>query len=799
MRYNAFISYRHSEFDSFVAENIHKKLENFKLPAYVRKKTGLKKNCIERVFRDTEELALADNLSDELYEALDESDYLIAICTPRYAESQWCMKEIAYFLKKHDKDHVLLVLAEGEPDDSFPKSLRYEETVTVDEKGNTIIHRIETEPLAADARGENKRKVLQAINTVVVKLCAQMFDLNYDDLRQRKRKQKIRRLATIFGSITAAITVVAIMSIIMLVKISTQKETISEQYDEIQARSAGSMAAVSDQLIRIGRRKDAIYALRSVLKDESDINTCNSSAVKALYRALGVYEISDYCMPKCVYEMDGVPFMSTVSFDGKYVCACDSVSLKVFDAENGNIVKNVECYKFVMGMPNWAVFAGSEAVIYYDGEKMIYDSFAEGETFEITGINPRYTVLQDPDGNVTVISTDKGLAGIGSNGEVLYETDLYKYMDEEYLFQDMICSEGNIAVSYGNFYDYMIFVVDALNGNVIYTSSGKGSSNIVKGLYSGVLYTVKSGYNDKMQKVELNIKATDYRTGTTVWNRTMYDLAIYNIAVIGERVFIYNNNTIVGMNVSDGEKRNTYYLEKDIVDSFIDNGVLKSINRDGEIYYTDEYLCYDYTDLSFLITPASKLSKAMHANGDMFYQFEQANYIVRYSKENDTTLTATEYTESFDMYATNLAYEAFDKMNINPRLLSESFYSDDGKLVFALYSNNVAKLYNASDMVELNSFDADEIMYVDIKYLECAGCYVLSSPYRSYFLNDSYEIVCETDRVVDEKDGKMIMLSRLGQFYIASYVDYPELIKRADIYLDGHITREEIKQKYNIK
>ena len=69
------------------------------------------------------------------------------------------------------------------------------------------------------------------------------------------------------------------------------------------------------------------------------------------------------------------------------------------------------------------------------------------------------------------------------------------------------------------------------------------------------------------------------------------------------------------------------------------------------------------------------------------------------------------------MYATHLAYEAFDKMNINPRLLSESFYSDDGKLVFALYSNNVAKLYNASDMVELNSFDADEIMYVDIKYL----------------------------------------------------------------------------------
>ncbi|MCR5728233.1 MAG: hypothetical protein K6G24_12310 [Lachnospiraceae bacterium] len=44
-------------------------------------------------------------------------------------------------------------------------------------------------------------------------------------------------------------------------------------------------------------------------------------------------------MPKCVYEMDGVPFMSFVSFDGKYICACDSISLKVFEAEEGKIVK----------------------------------------------------------------------------------------------------------------------------------------------------------------------------------------------------------------------------------------------------------------------------------------------------------------------------------------------------------------------------------------------------------------------------------------------------------------------------
>jgi hypothetical protein len=36
--YDAFISYRHNEFDSFIAENLHKKLENFKLPKSVLSK-----------------------------------------------------------------------------------------------------------------------------------------------------------------------------------------------------------------------------------------------------------------------------------------------------------------------------------------------------------------------------------------------------------------------------------------------------------------------------------------------------------------------------------------------------------------------------------------------------------------------------------------------------------------------------------------------------------------------------------------------------------------------------------------
>lgn len=69
-KYDAFISYRHAELDSFVAELLHKQLESFKVPRLADKEikeTG--KQGIKRVFRDKDELPLAGNLSAPITEA----------------------------------------------------------------------------------------------------------------------------------------------------------------------------------------------------------------------------------------------------------------------------------------------------------------------------------------------------------------------------------------------------------------------------------------------------------------------------------------------------------------------------------------------------------------------------------------------------------------------------------------------------------------------------------------------------------------------------------------------------------
>ncbi|MBO5715406.1 MAG: TIR domain-containing protein [Clostridia bacterium] len=125
-KYDAFISYRHTDLDKFVAEKIHSYLEGFKLPKNVKVSKDVNKTGIKRVFRDKEELTITNNLEDPIVQALKESEYLIVICSPRTKESVWCRTEIEKFIEFHGRNRILTVLIEGEPQDSFPEELLYE-------------------------------------------------------------------------------------------------------------------------------------------------------------------------------------------------------------------------------------------------------------------------------------------------------------------------------------------------------------------------------------------------------------------------------------------------------------------------------------------------------------------------------------------------------------------------------------------------------------------------------------------------------------------------------------------------
>ncbi len=225
-QYSAFISYRHQTPDQEIAKKLHHLIETYSVPSALRK-DGTRH--LGKVFRDQEELPLSSDLGQDIEAALDNSDWLICICSPRYLESRWCQRELEYFIERKGRDRVLTVLAEGEPQDSFPELLRFD----TDETGK----RVEREPLAADVRGADLAESLKKLKKEKYRILAPMVGTSFDGLYQRQRRRTMRNV------MAAALAAVAILggfltyALIQNAKITEQNEQIKAQNEKISTQN----------------------------------------------------------------------------------------------------------------------------------------------------------------------------------------------------------------------------------------------------------------------------------------------------------------------------------------------------------------------------------------------------------------------------------------------------------------------------------------------------------------------------------------------------------------------------------
>ena len=90
----AFISYNHRDVAS--AKWLHRRLERYRLPSSVHNDYEASR-YLRPVFRDQEDLS-GGVLRDELREELLTSRYLIVICSPHAAESEWVSREVQTFI-----------------------------------------------------------------------------------------------------------------------------------------------------------------------------------------------------------------------------------------------------------------------------------------------------------------------------------------------------------------------------------------------------------------------------------------------------------------------------------------------------------------------------------------------------------------------------------------------------------------------------------------------------------------------------------------------------------------------------
>ena len=300
LHYDAFISYRHAELDKAVASGMLRRLESFRLPSLLGRDLPKEKRRITRIFRDQDELPLSSNLSDPIEEALEHSDWLIVICSPRLPESKWCAREIARFTQLHGKEHILTVLAEGDISESVPPEAVYDPD----------------RPVTADVRtGDSQtdsRLLAKRMDDAVFALAARMLGQEETLLRQRHREQRVRRTLALSLTLTGALLAFGIYCVSRFLTIRSQNQTIVTQQDELkeaytaqQQRYARSMAGITEELLSDGRRLDAVYGLLSAMPATSKDRSVpyEASAERALAKALAVYE-TDVFIPEGTEEFD---------------------------------------------------------------------------------------------------------------------------------------------------------------------------------------------------------------------------------------------------------------------------------------------------------------------------------------------------------------------------------------------------------------------------------------------------------------------------------------------------------------
>ncbi|MCR4658443.1 MAG: TIR domain-containing protein [Lachnospiraceae bacterium] len=817
IHYDAFISYRHSELDSFVAENLHRKLENFRLPKTVLSKVKDGRTRIKRVFRDVDELPLSDDLSDPISRALKNSDFLITVCTPRYLESRWCMKEIEVFLMTHPRNHILVVLAEDEPVNSFPEILCFDEIEVTDEDGETVIIKKEIEPLAADTRGENKKEILKAVDTAVIKLCAAIFGLNYDDLRQRHREQRMRRLAMIFGSIGAAILAFSVFATVTLIKISRQNVTIASQYGQLQESFASSMAAASGNLYKDGRKKDAVYAVSSVLSG-SESGKYNATALKTLYQVMDIYKITGTYSPVYTYDADSWVNRAYISSDKKYILLNDGASVYVYDVDTAKPVRHIRLRNGYVE----AAFCGSEGVIVSDEEKSVYYSLNSDESHE-TGTLPGLYLYPSNDGGITAGYLDGVIYGIDNNGETIFETDLSGYFGDDFAFlNNIIPEEGMITASFWDEESYYVFIIDTADGSVAGFYSDTTESLPIARLKEGVLYiAVTKGINYAGSVTE--VRAIDTASKEVLWEQSVKDFWITadtndELTLLSDDyIFLCGEygggqDLIAVLDKESGEPLNHFSYSRPILETWVDNGQFFFVLNDGSVYYYDDFSVSECTGEFFQEVPDGTFWYALYQDGDLFTLPEQANYITRYSDrisglaqtagDEYADVTFDEYTDDDfpDLFADSVLSER-EEFDIDENLLDVALYSDDRKYIFALFTDHTARIFDAQTAECVTAFETADSLFTDIdgglKFSDVTGSYILTGEH-SYILDKDMAIICITDKIVDYGDDCFIMENSIGDRYKVPWLDPVSMIKMSEEYLGGYVPPEAVRQKYGL-
>ena len=792
-KYDAFISYRHCELDKFVAENLHKILECYELPKTIKTKLNVQGRTFKRIFRDQEELPLSSNLEDPIIEALKDSKYLIVICSPRLKDSLWCKKEIQTFKKLRGRKNILCVLVEGEPSDSFPEEVLFDEKETKDKNGKIKKEKILVEPLAADVRGINKSEVLKKIKLEKLRLVASMYNIDYDDLKQRHKIRKQKRIIFASSLIACFCLFFALYTSLMLLKINKQKNTL-------RMHQAISLSSKSIDYLQDDDRYNAVKSSYEALTKFDGVKMpYTSDAEYALVESLGLYDVGTTYKAISSVKTDGVASSVKLSGDGKYAAVYDeSGAVTVFDPRTMKVITkyNVDVR---VASGEYFSFVGNDKLAYINEKNNVVIVNINGKVlkeFEKSDEGFYIAVYGDIDGKYLTFLTEKTIYIYNvSQGKIVgtFVTD-GKFTKEAYYLDDnskiMVGSiSGGFSLDEEEITIHVLNIADATELNSHSFKAGYISNIVSKGNKAYLLLNSGFGIKTKMLVVSydyVNGKVNWSKEFDNHWGRTIIhsnfeerdNLAVINYDAI--RIINAKTGEVEDMINTGSEIISVFsYYDSEVYIIFLSNGVVSFFNVDAHenIIIKDKfelnvgkYTSAVQTNKGFLLTP-------LNENRVILYE---AN-IARDAKTEDVKLDYIKNESISQKDAEKIINEYGVK---NKSLVDKVFYDDKKELIFINYVNKDLAIYNAKSKKLLKTLNSvgNVYHYFGKDYL---GRIYIGDISDSYILNKNYEKVGHIRGLAKLEKNKVFILNN-NKYYSLKIYDLDAALNEAKKYLNSN-------------
>lgn len=810
-KYDAFISYRHAELDKFVAENLHRKLESYKISKKVLSNGRTSRSKIERVFRDKDELPITNNLEDPIIKALSESEYLIVICTPRLKESIWCKKEIETFISMHGRDKIFAVLAEGEPHESFPEEILYREEQVPCPDGTMGTRLVPVEPLAADVRGKSKKEILKAMDVELLRLLAPMLGVDFDDLRQRHRERKFRRIITATAVAALLCLSVGVASSIAAYHINKQKEQIEAQSIEIQAQ-AEEIAAQSDEIqsqneqllnnqaenlaeesvryLEAGDREKAIELSVAALTEYDEIPMpYTPEAQYALTESLHMYDAGSKIKPMYQIVMPGQIEQYILSPDKELVLCKDTIgNVGIWDLETGQLVMSLSHIEDNVSLSSQSVDFDNDRCITYiteDNELVKHDIWDDEEMLRFQ-LQSGGRVIPQQTGIYTVVCDYSNICMLKVAGYDLEElgnlqpTEGYTFTDEIYITE--INDEAKLCYVERRVED----IDDILDGTKdmtdycqlhIYDIYHQKEESVISVSYDGVntiafdenyMYYAVSNYE---LNSEDRLVKYDMINNEVVWDVPM-EAYVSKISLPGENgdallavgsleAFLIDENTGQQLSRIDFSSSaiNARLVGENSFEIFTQQSDYGQYHVESDTYVVydnyfeknyDTVVAYDKTELGYIV-------QGLNDNKLTYYEVSMGEDITLYEREFNSEGEGS--VGGFD----DKTAETLNPEKAN--LVDTVLYSDDQKVVFISYTDKTVEIYNRINKNLLATLtDVEDAVNVYYGVDDKGNTYIGSYSY-GYILDKEYNIIARPEMLRGVDFDASLLIVEVGDEY----------------------------------